>query len=127
MCEYPEWWRFNIYIIVAGYDIAGNRVSFDNFTDKVYEIGFGTDRRQPPVDYNPLRPVGLAVGPCEYVEVYVYVVVNTFPDSAAIKDSPPFEAVLKVMPEGGEAQERSYDVNQWGGLTVVAEKFSKQG
>lgn len=111
-------------MIVVGYDDAGDRVSFDNFTDKVYEVEFGIERKSPPAGYDPLRPARLVSAPCDHIEVYLYVVANTFPDSVAIKDSPPFKVRLKVTPEGSKvAEERSYDVNQWGGLTIPAERF----
>lgn len=124
LCRYPEWWRFNLYMIVVGYDATGNRVFFDNYTDRVYELEFNTQRTGAPAGYDPARPVKIVSNPCDHVEVYVYVVTNTFPDSTAIKDSPPFTAVLRVTPAGGRPQERSYEVNQWGGLTIVAERFS---
>lgn len=110
-------------MIVAGYDNTGNRVSFDNYVDRVYELEFGTGRRTAPEDYNKKRPVKIISELCLYIEVYIYIVVNTFPDSEMIKDSPPFKATLKVTPQGGKPEERSYEVNQWGGMTVTAEKF----
>ncbi len=124
-CDYSQWWRYNLYVVVIGYDHNGERVCYRNLVDRVYDIAEVGVTRSAPADYDPLRPVKLESGPCAYADVYLYVVPNTFPDSEFIKDSPAFNLVLQVS-AGGRVLERSeHQVNQWGGLTVVAHRIDQ--
>lgn len=120
LCDYPEWWRYNLFVMVVGLDESGNVVAFNNFSDRVYDAEYGSEGRGAPEGYNNEGRVAVESDPCDHVEIYVYVVANTFPASAAIKDSPPFEVVLRVSAAGKVLEEKPYEVNQWGGLTVVA-------
>ena len=121
LCDYPQWWRYNIFMMAVGYDRDGNTVSFNNLIDKVYDADYGSGVRTEPAGYPTPRTARLESDPCAYADLYVYVVANTFPLSAAIADSPPFEAVLRIS-GGGLIEERRCEVNQWGGLTVVAHR-----
>jgi hypothetical protein len=115
---FPEWWRYNVFMTVACYDAEGRIADYMTLTDKVYEVGDGTELRQVPADYNPARPLSLETPPCHRAELFVYVIANTFPSSVVIKDSPPFE--IEVLTSGGGEKPSTtlYQVNQWGGLTL---------
>ena len=117
-CSYPEWWRYNVFMTAACFD-AGDRISdYLTLTDKVYEPGDGSEVRTSPAGYDPVRPLVLQTPPCDHADVYVYVIANTFPVSASIKDSPPFEIELLASAGGGRPGTTVYKVNQWGGLTL---------
>ena len=40
-CSEHDFWRFNLFMIVVGYDDNGERLSFDDLTDRVYELEYG--------------------------------------------------------------------------------------
>ncbi|MCC8034804.1 MAG: hypothetical protein LIO77_02580 [Rikenellaceae bacterium] len=122
-CGYPEWWRFNIYMMIVSCDKEGNSLSFRNYTDRIYDVEYGTGRGGPE-GFDPAgRIATIESDPCHHIEVYAYAVTNTFPDSESIKDSPPFQAILTVKVDGEQISTRRYDVNQWGGLTISGQRF----
>ncbi len=102
----------------ACFDAEGRISDYLTLTDKIYEPGDGTEVREAPPDYDPARPLVLETTPCDHADIYVYVTANTFPVSAAIRDSPPFEIELAVSHDGNQPKVHPCNVNQWGGLTV---------
>ncbi len=117
-CAYPEWWRYNVFMTAACFDADGKISDYLTLTDKVWEPGDGSEVREAPAGYDPARPLVLETTPCDHSEIYVYVIANTFPVSAVIKESPPFVIELVVSRDGGSPETYPYNVNQWGGLTV---------
>lgn len=120
--SYPEWWRYNVYVSVAEYDSEGVRTGYRNAVDRVYEIeeGAGEAARQAPAGWTSgSRRVSVVTEPCDHIAIYVYAIANTFPGSALIRDSPPFEAELTVREGSREVLRKTYEVNQWGGLTIA--------
>ncbi len=126
-CSDPDFWRFNVFMIVVGYDGAGGRVSFDDFTERVYELEYGGEARTLPPGYDNNRTASLVSGRCAYVEIYVYAVANTLPASELIRDTPSFPARLKVMAGNTVVFDREYTVNPYGGLTIVAQRADARG
>lgn len=120
LCDYPEWWRYNVYIMAVGFDQNGGLGTFNNLVDKVYDVNFNTQTRSRPADYKSPRIIELTTQECAFVEIYVYVVTNTFPTSEVIGDSPSFTATLRVSANNMVLDQTPYTVNQWGGLTIVA-------
>ncbi|MCD8173833.1 MAG: hypothetical protein LUD76_10340 [Alistipes sp.] len=127
VCGYPEWWRFNLYIMVVGFDRDGNSLSFTNFTDRIYDLDTAPGRTAPPGFDAAARKACVESPPCHYIEVYAYAVTNTFPESESIKDSPPFQATLMVSAGGRPFASDSYEVNQWGGLTISGRRYGPAG
>lgn len=119
-CTEHDFWRFNLFIMVVGYNADGERVSFDDFTDRIYDLEYGVEDRLSPPDYADHRSALITTGECAYVEIYVYAVANTLPASVFIKDTPSFPARLKVTADNLTVIEHEYTVNPWGGLTIVA-------
>ncbi len=118
-CDYPQWWRYNLYMIAVAFDEKGERIDYHSFTDRVYEPSEDLTR-QRPADYPSPRIAEIRTSPCDHCEFYFYAVANTFPASPVIRDSPPFEATLEIS-SGDEILERkTLEVNQWGGCTLVA-------
>ena len=122
LCDYPEWWRYNVYIMAVGFDKEGGNGTFNNLVDKVYEAAFGGEQRTRPESFGMPRVIKLETQECAFVDIYIYVVANTFPSTDVISDWPPFEATLRVSANGMPVEEHVYEVNQWGGLTVVAQR-----
>ncbi len=122
LCDYPEWWRYNVYIMAVGFGEPGGSGTFNNFVDKVAETG--SQLRAAPEGYPSPRVIRLDTQECEFVDIYVYVVANSFPATDAISDWPPFPVTLRVAANGIPVEEKTYEVNQWGGLTVVAHRVN---
>ena len=120
--SYPQWWRYNLYVMVVGFNAAGEQVGYKSQTDRVYDVSDAAGVRRAPVGYDAHRLLKVESVECEYVEIYLYAVTNTFPDSELIKDSPSFSARMRVSVAGRMVEEKDYVVNQWGGLTVVAHR-----
>jgi hypothetical protein len=116
-CDYPEWWRYNVYIMAVGCDSAGAQLFIENRADRIYDVCYEECVREQPADYD--RHTELSVSPCAYIDIYVYVVANTFPQSKIIRDSPPFPVTLTIVKDGEMIEEAEYSVNQWGGVTVM--------
>lgn len=119
-CSDPDFWRFNLFMIAVGYDADGGRVSFEDFSERIYETEYGGSLRTQPVDYDIHRSARLVCDGCAYVEVYVYAIANTLPASEVIRDTPEFPARLAVSADGEAVVDSEYTVNPWGGLTIVA-------
>ncbi len=120
LCDYPEWWRYNVYIMAVGFGEEGGPGTFNNLVDKVAETG--SQLRAVPEGYPTPRVIKLNTQECAFVDIYVYVVANSFPATDAISEWPPFPMTLRVMANGMPVEEKIYHVNQWGGLTVVAHR-----
>ena len=116
--DYPEWWRYNVFITVACYDANGEMTEYLNPTDKVYEVSADNRFTNPPADYDPQRPLRIATPPTSHIETYIYIIANTFPLSDEIRLSPPFAVRLTVDRNGETIIDSSHEVNQWGGLTL---------
>ena len=122
-CDYEQWWRYNVYIMAVGFDEEGGHGTFNNLVNKVWDANFGGDpRTSPPARYETPRKISLTTQQCAFVDVYIYVVANTFPMTDAISEWPPFPVTLRVTADGRRIEEKTYEVNQWGGLTVVAQR-----
>lgn len=124
-CDYEQWWRYNVYIMAVGFDEEGGAGTFNNLVDKVLDANFGGEpRTSPPEGYKTPRTISLTTQECAFAEVYIYVVANTFPPTDVISEWPPFPVTLRVTADGRTIEEKTYEVNQWGGLTVVAHRIS---
>ncbi|MCL2560761.1 MAG: hypothetical protein FWE10_00350 [Rikenellaceae bacterium] len=119
LCDYPEWWRYNVYIMAVGFDEEGGAATFNNLTDKVYETGGTARHAAPPDDYAMPRILRIETQECAFADIYIYVVANAFPATAVIGEWPPFPVELRVSTDGTAVSEHVYEVNQWGGLTVA--------
>jgi len=97
LTDFPEWDRYDVYMTAACFDAAGEMVDYVNSTDK---------------------RAALETPPCDRADLYLYVVAREFPASPVISASPPFSIELAVSSDGGAPALKTYEVNQWGGLSV---------
>jgi hypothetical protein len=58
-CDYPQWWRYNVFITGVCFDSDGTLIDYITLTDKVYDSGEGAETRLPPPDYDPSRPIAI--------------------------------------------------------------------
>lgn len=116
LCDYPQWWRYNVYIMAVGYAEEGGAGVFNNLVDKAGETV--SDEHAP-------RRILLMTEPCAFLDLYIYIVANTPPPSDSIHESPPFPATLRIMADGEPLSEQILDVDQLGGLALVAQRVSR--
>ena len=119
LCDYEQWWRYNLFMTVVEYDAESRVTGYRNFIDRIYDVDDGGDHRTAPPGYTNDRGAEITTEACRRIEIYLYVITNTFPESAVIRDSPPFPVRLVVERDGRTVTDRSWAVNQWGGLTLV--------
>lgn len=122
LCDYPQWWRYNIYIMAVGFDGDGVGTTFNNFVDKVYDTGYVGAPRSAPEGFSMPRAVKFETDECAFIDLYIYIVANTFPSTNRIGDWPPFPVTLRVSAGGIPVEIATYEVNQWGGLTVAGHR-----
>lgn len=118
LCDTPLWDNFNVYLMVVCYGVDGERVAFNTLEDRVRSAD------EPGSPTGGPRRVELVTDSCVSGEIYAYVVPETLPDSRVIRDTPPFELILKVCSPAGETRD-AYSVDQLGGLTIVARPFGR--
>lgn len=121
LCDYPDWWRYNIYIMAVGSDDETGTLNrtFNNFVDKVCETNHSGQPRSAPEGFAMPRVVKFETQECAYLDLYIYIVANTFPPTDRIGEWPPFPVTLRVSTGGIPVEIHTYEVNQWGGLTVA--------
>lgn len=124
-CAYSQWWRYNIFMTVVGRDNEGAQLSYSNLVNRVYDIGDGSEIRTAPQDYNNARPLSVTVDSCDYIDVYLYIIANTFPESLVIRDSPSFPIEVVVKRDSMVIERTTIDVNQWGGSTLIGRKYGQ--
>lgn len=114
--SFGEWWRYNVYIILAGFDSEGRRVDYGSVIDEIYHAS-AEERTAPPADY-PADRISAACGKkCAKTTVLVYVLTNTFPHSIRVADSPDFQASIEIELDGVAVRQFDFKVNQFGGAT----------
>jgi hypothetical protein len=128
LCDYPEWWRYNVYVMAVGFPRAGGAGTFNNLVDKVCDANHGAvPRTRPPEGYTTPRRIALTTAPCAYIDLYLYVVANTFPATDVVGQWPPFPVTLVTTASGMPVDRLTCEVNQWGGLTLVAHRVDLLG
>lgn len=105
--------------MAVGFDEEGGAGTFNNFVDKVYDTGYVGPPRSAPEGFAMPRTVKFETQECAFIDLYIYIVANTFPATDRIGDWPPFPVTLRVSTGGIPVLIDSYQVNQWGGLTVA--------
>ncbi len=110
LCDHPEWWRYDVFVMVAGYDREGGEGRFSNLIDKA------SGPCPTP------RVIVLDTEPCALADIYIYVVPNSPASTDIVREHPPFPVTLRVTAGKRLIDEQTYYVNQFGGLSVVAHR-----
>ena len=121
LCDYPQWWRYNVYVMVVGFEQEGGEATFDHLVDEVWPAGSG-EHSAPPDGYPSPRRIALKTRPCKFADLYIYIVANTFPATDSVRDWPPFAAELRVSADGKPIERITLGVDQLGGLTVAGHR-----
>lgn len=112
-CPDENWWRYNAVMTAEGLDGAGKRCGYFAVEDRIAETG--SKLRERPADYPADRRTVLECGPCERLQLYLYILPHCLPAADEIEYTPPFPARLKVLRDGKPLADRTIDVNPWGG------------
>lgn len=120
-CTSPDWWRYNVFLTLVGYDAAGEQVDYAARTEHVFDV-WGEQGRVAPADW--MRGAELGVE-CrgERATAWVYAIPNTLPAERSVAASPDFEVVVVARRDGTELFRKRYRVNPWGGLSIVELKI----
>ncbi|WP_297409020.1 MULTISPECIES: hypothetical protein [Rikenellaceae] len=112
-CSDENWWRYNVVMTAEGLDSAGNRCGYHAVEDRIAETGERPAER--PADYPADRITRLECGPCERLQLYLYILPHCLPAAVETEHTPPFPARLRLFCDGKPHLERTIDVNPWGG------------
>jgi len=107
--DFPHWERFNLFLTVVGYDPTGEKVCYVSSTTK-----------------NDDGTIEVATPPCHHIDIYGYVIANSFPETIVIREAPPFQSILRVYRDGDLVESSHHGTNQWGGLTVSGYRIPKE-
>lgn len=121
-CDYEEWWRYNIFMTAVCKSTDGSMVDYVSFSDTCLPVESGEERNYQPSNYSRTKPLVLTSAPCGYIELYIYIVTNTFPSNYLIRSNPPFGAEVKVRVGDRVVDTVELEVNQWGGATIVGRR-----
>jgi hypothetical protein len=94
---FPEWDRYDLFLTAVCFGPSGEMIDYLSRTGKEGVL-------QTP--------------PCSGADLYLYVIAREFPASGSIAASPPFPIEISVSTDGAAPTVKTYDVNQWGGLSI---------
>lgn len=120
--NYEEWWRYNIFLTVVGYDESESIAFYKSMTDRPYEISDDDEPRSNPFGDERIIELDCEGSVCR-VELYLYVIMNTSPQTTIIREWPPFKMDLNVEMNGSTVEQSEHEVNQWGGTTLIGYKL----
>lgn len=122
-CRYEEWWRYNVEMMCAAFDEAGERIGFSSVRSQIAEAG--AELRERPACEVPTR-LRLASGACDRALLYLYVIPHTLPRDNRIGASAPFDIALRIGRDGRTLRTERRKVNQWGGISLRLELSERE-
>lgn len=118
-CADEAWWKYNAVMTAEGLDAAGGRCGYYAVEDRVADVG--GDLREPPADYPADRRTVLECGPCERLQLYLYILPHRLPEESEVERKPWFPARLAVTCDGRALRDRTIEINRWGGYAEFFE------
>lgn len=115
-CNHPEWWCYNVVITAHGVNRDGSVAGYHAVEDKIAPIDGGDHPR--PADYPTPRTTRLQCGPCEGIDLYLYILPHRLPDENSIEHTPLFEAELRILKGKSCLHTQQVAVNPWGGASL---------
>ncbi len=114
--RYEGWWRYNVTLMCGLFDRGDRRIGFASAESRVADPGSGAER--PPADYDPARRPALETGPCDHLQLYVYIIPHRLPDGNDIESARPFDVEIDIRSDGREILHQRRAVNQWSGASI---------
>ncbi len=115
--SYAELWRYNIAIVVAGFDAKGQQLEVKSAQSHIADVG--ANLKSAPEGYDRHRKLSVVVAPCESVEVLIYIIPHTLPSAVDIADTKPFNIHVKVTRGDRAIHDAQHSVNQWSGDSIA--------
>ena len=115
--SFAELWRYNIAIVVAGFDADGEQLEVKSKQSHIADVG--ANLKGAPEGYSRRRSLSVETSPCESVEVLIYIIPHTLPSVKDIADAEQFNIHIKVSKGGQTLHDAKHLVNQWAGDSVT--------
>lgn len=115
--SFAELWRYNIAVVVAGFDADGEQLEVKSAQSHIADVG--ANLKVAPEGYNRHRSLSVVSVPCESVEVLIYIIPHTLPLAKDIADAEQFNIHIKVSKGGQTLHDAKHLVNQWAGDSVT--------
>ncbi len=117
--RFEEWWRYNVVLMGAPVDAAGERLAICSVASEIAPVG--SNLAAPPSAEATSRRVTLTAGPCHRLRLLIYIMPHTLPVSDDIARVAPFEVTLRISRGGKLLRKERYAVNQWSGVSLDLE------
>ena len=114
--QFEELWRYNIVAICELCAADGGRIEYKSAESIVAPVG--SQLKVAPLDYSVDRTIRLESGEGAYLNILIYVVPNTLPQTDDISKTKPFHLIVKVESESEVVVNRVFDINQWSGENI---------
>ncbi len=115
-CRYEGWWRYNVEMMCAAFDAAGQRIGFTSARSQIAEAG--AELREVPRGVEVPTRLRLETCDCDHALLYLYVIPHTLPRDNRIEASKPFDVTLRITCDGRLLRTERCRVNQWGGASL---------
>ncbi len=115
--SFAELWRYNIAIVVAGFDADGEQLEVKSKQSHIADVG--ANLKSAPEGYSRRRSLSVETSPCESVEVLIYIIPHTLPSAKDIADAKPFNIHVTVSRGERSIHDAQHSVNQWSGDSVT--------
>ena len=127
-CEDREWWRYNVVITAAGFDAKGEREGFYSLREHRADVGGsnGVCSRLATA-----KRLSLECGESHRLDLYLYIIPHTLPESRDIEDAKPFDVALKISLGDSQIVDKKLRVNPWGGtsqhILIIGGQLQERG
>lgn len=111
-----DFWRYNLIVMCAGYNPAGEQLFVVSNEDTVAEVG--ADLGSAPSGYKLPRVMNLEVPAADNLRMLIYVIPHVLPPSRVIADYPPFDLEVVTTKHGEVVHSSVEQINQWGGASI---------
>lgn len=115
--SFAELWRYNIAVVVAGFDADGEQLEVKSAQSHIADVG--ANLKVAPEGYNRHRSLSVVSVPCESVEVLIYIIPHTLPSAKDIADAKPFNIHVTVSRSERSIHDAQHSVNQWSGDSIT--------
>ncbi len=115
--SFAELWRYNIAVVVAGFDADGEQLEVKSAQSHIADVG--ANLKVAPEGYNRHRSLSVVSVPCESVEVLIYIIPHTLPSAKDIADAKPFNIHVTVSRGELSIHDAQHSVNQWSGDSIT--------
>ena len=118
--NFEELWRYNIIAVCELCSADGNRIEYKSQESFIASVG--SNLTTPPTDYDANRKIVIESAEGEYINLLVYIVPHTLPNTDDIYQTKPFPMSIKVESKEGVVLNQMFSINQWSGDNIALSK-----